>query len=157
VLPDADLDAAADDLIGAAYGSAGERCMAISAVVAVGAAGDTLVRKLGERAAALKIGPGTHDGIDMGPLITRAHRDKVRNYVDTGVREGATLAHDGRSLTVPGHENGHFIGPTLFDHVTPEMTIYKDEIFGPVLVVLRAQTLGQAIETVNQNQYGNGV
>jgi malonate-semialdehyde dehydrogenase (acetylating)/methylmalonate-semialdehyde dehydrogenase len=157
VLPDADLDAAADDLIGAAYGSAGERCMAISAVVAVGAAGEALVQKLSARAAALQVGPGTRDGIDMGPLITRAHRDKVRSYVDAGVREGATLALDGRSLTVPGHENGHFIGPTLFDHVTPDMTIYKDEIFGPVLVVLRAQTLGQAIETVNQNQYGNGV
>ncbi|MGH9141447.1 MAG: CoA-acylating methylmalonate-semialdehyde dehydrogenase [Vicinamibacterales bacterium] len=157
VMPDADLEFAADALIGAAYGSAGERCMAISAVVAVGAAGDALIARLADKAKRLKIGPGTAEGMDMGPLVTQAHRDKVRGYVDAGVRAGATLVVDGRGLTVPGFEAGFFIGPTLFDHVSPAMSIYTDEIFGPVLVVLRARTLGEAIELVNRNPYGNGV
>jgi malonate-semialdehyde dehydrogenase (acetylating)/methylmalonate-semialdehyde dehydrogenase len=156
VLPDADLDAAADALIGAAYGSAGERCMAISAVVAVGDAGDQIVDKVKQRAQNLKVGPGGDPGVEMGPLITRAHRDKVKSYVDTGEKEGATLVMDGRGLRVPGYENGHFLGPSLFDHVKPDMTIYKDEIFGPVLVVLRAETYGEAIDIVNRNPYGNG-
>jgi len=156
VLPDADLEFAAEALIGAGYGSAGERCMAISAVVAVGDAAAPLVAKLADKAGRLKIGPGTAEGMDMGPLVTAAHRDKVRGYIDAGVQQGATLVVDGRGLTVAGHERGFFLGPTLFDHVTPEMTIYKDEIFGPVLVVLRAKTLDEAIALVNRNPYGNG-
>jgi malonate-semialdehyde dehydrogenase (acetylating) / methylmalonate-semialdehyde dehydrogenase len=157
VLPDADLEFTADALIGAAYGSAGERCMAISAVVAVGDAGDAIVSKLAQKARALKIGPGMSEGMDMGPLVTRAHRDKVSGYVDAGVASGAALVVDGRGLKVPGFDNGFFLGPSLFDHVTPEMTIYKDEIFGPVLVVLRVKTLNDAIDLVNRNPYGNGV
>jgi malonate-semialdehyde dehydrogenase (acetylating)/methylmalonate-semialdehyde dehydrogenase len=157
VLPDADLEFTADALIGAAYGSAGERCMAISAVVAVGDAGDTIVSKLAQKARALTIGPGTAEGMDMGPLVTCAHRDKVSGYVDAGVSSGATLVVDGRGLKVSGFEDGFFLGPSLFDHVTPEMSIYTDEIFGPVLVVLRARTLNDAIDLVNRNPYGNGV
>ncbi len=157
VLPDADLDFAADALIGAGYGSAGERCMAISAVVAVGSAADALVPKLADKARALKIGPGTAPGMDMGPLVTRAHREKVSGYVDAGVAAGATLVVDGRGLTIPGFENGFFLGPSLFDHVTPDMSIYTDEIFGPVLIVLRVNTLDEAIALVNRNPYGNGV
>jgi malonate-semialdehyde dehydrogenase (acetylating)/methylmalonate-semialdehyde dehydrogenase len=156
VLPDADLEFAADALVGAAYGSAGERCMAISAVVAVGEAGDRLVSTLAAKAKTLKIGPGTSDNMDMGPLVTCAHRDKVQGYIDTGVSEGARLVVDGRGLKIPGCEAGFFLGPTLFDHVKPDMTIYKDEIFGPVLVVLRVNTLDEAIELVNKNPYGNG-
>ena len=156
VLPDADLEFTADALIGAAYGSAGERCMAISAVVAVGAIGDPLVKRLKEKAAAIKVGPGNGEGVDMGPLVTSAHRDKVSGYVDSGVAEGAKLVLDGRGKKVAGHENGFFIGTTLFDKVTPEMKIYQEEIFGPVLVVLRADTLEQAIDLVNANPYGNG-
>jgi malonate-semialdehyde dehydrogenase (acetylating) / methylmalonate-semialdehyde dehydrogenase len=156
VLPDADLDFAADALIGAAYGSAGERCMAISAVVAVGESGDRLVAKLAERIGKLRVGPGNVEGIDMGPLVTGGHRDRVKGYVDQGVAQGAALVVDGRGLTVAGHEAGFFLGPTLFDRVTPEMTIYKDEIFGPVLVVLRVATLDDAITLINRNPYGNG-
>jgi malonate-semialdehyde dehydrogenase (acetylating) / methylmalonate-semialdehyde dehydrogenase len=143
-------------LIGAAYGSAGERCMAISAVVAVGNAGDALVTRLADKARRLKVGPGTAEGMDMGPLVTGAHRDRVRGYIDTGVGEGAELVVDGRGLQVPGYENGFFLGPTLFDHVKPGMSIYQDEIFGPVLVVLRAETFTEAIDLVNRNPYGNG-
>jgi malonate-semialdehyde dehydrogenase (acetylating)/methylmalonate-semialdehyde dehydrogenase len=154
VLPDADLEFAAEALTGAAYGSAGERCMAISAVVAVGAAGDPLVRLLEKKARAIKVGPGSGKDIDMGPLVTRAHRDKVRGYVDQGVREGARLVVDGRGQSVPA--DGFFLGTTLFDHVRPEMEIYKNEIFGPVLVVLRAATLEEAIALVNANPYANG-
>ena len=157
VLPDADLEFTANALVGAAYGSAGERCMAISAVVAVGAAADPLVDRLAAKARGLKIGPGTAEKMDMGPLVTRAHRDRVRQYVDTGIAEGASLVLDGRALSIAGHERGFFLGPCLFDHVSPEMTIYKDEIFGPVLVVLRAKTLDEAIALVNANPYGNGV
>jgi malonate-semialdehyde dehydrogenase (acetylating)/methylmalonate-semialdehyde dehydrogenase len=154
VMPDADLDTAADAMIGAAYGSAGERCMAISAVVAVGAAGDPLVARLAEKAKALKVGPGQEEGMDMGPLVTREHRDRVKGYIDAGVSEKATMVVDGRELR--GREAGFFIGPTLFDHVTPSMSIYKDEIFGPVLVVLRAGSLDEAIALVNASPYGNG-
>ena len=156
VMPDADLDFTVDALMGAAYGSAGERCMAISAVIAVGAAGDPLVAKIAAKAKLLKIGPGSAAGMDMGPLVTSAHRDKVTSYIDAGAKEGAAVVIDGRGLTIAGHEKGFFIGPTLFDRVTPEMSIYKDEIFGPVLVVLRANSLEEAIGIVNRNPYGNG-
>jgi malonate-semialdehyde dehydrogenase (acetylating)/methylmalonate-semialdehyde dehydrogenase len=156
VLPDADLEFTADALLGAAYGSAGERCMAISAVVAVGETGDRLVEKLAEKARLLRVGPGTTEGMDMGPLITGAHRDRVESYVAAGIAEGATLVVDGRGLKIPGHEAGFFLGPSLFDRVTPEMSIYRDEIFGPVLVVVRAQTLTEAIALINRNPYGNG-
>jgi malonate-semialdehyde dehydrogenase (acetylating)/methylmalonate-semialdehyde dehydrogenase len=156
VLPDADLEFAADALIGAAYGSAGERCMAISAVVAVGAAADPLVKLLKQRAEAIVVGPGDKEGVDMGPLVTAQHRDKVAGYINEGVKEGAKLVVDGRGLKVRGSEEGYFLGTTLFDHVTPEMKIYRDEIFGPVLVVLRATTLEDAIALVNRNPYANG-
>ena len=156
VLPDADLDGAADALIGAAYGSAGERCMAISAVVAVGNAGDALVAKIKAKAEALVVGPGDTDGVDMGPLVTDAHLDRVKGYVDAGVEAGAELVVDGRGIRVDGYDSGYFIGPTLFDHVTRDMTIYRDEIFGPVLVVVRAETYDEAIDIVNESPYGNG-
>jgi len=156
VLPDADVAFTADALIGAAYGSAGERCMAISAVVAVGAIADPLVALLATKARAIRVGPGAVAGVDMGPLVTGAHRDKVRSYVDLGVKEGAALVVDGRDLVVRGHEDGFFLGTSLFDRVTPQMKIYQDEIFGPVLVVLRVSTLDEAIALVNANPYANG-
>jgi len=156
VLPDADLEFTADALIGAAYGSAGERCMAISAVVAVGAIGDPLVKMVAGKAAKIKVGPGDGAGVEMGPLVTQAHRDKVAGYIDTGVAEGAKLVVDGRNKKIAGHESGFFLGTTLFDQVKPGMSIYRDEIFGPVLVVLRAQNLEEAIALVNANPYGNG-
>ena len=156
VLPDADLEGAAEALIGAGYGSAGERCMAISAVVAVGEAGDTLVAKIRDKAKNLKVGPGDKDGMEMGPLVTREHRDRVKEYVDIGEKEGADIVVDGRGLQVKGYEGGHFLGPTLFDKVTTDMKIYQDEIFGPVLVVIRAENYSEAIDIVNQNAYGNG-
>ena len=155
VLPDADPDAAADALTAAGYGSAGERCMAVSAVVAVGDA-DPLVRALADRAAALVTGPGTDPGSDMGPLITAAHRDRVAGYVGSAEGEGATVVLDGRDVKVPGGDGGFFLGPTLVDRVTPAMRVYRDEIFGPVLSVLRVDTLDEAIELVNANPYGNG-
>ena len=154
VLPDADLEVAADALIGAGYGSAGERCMAISAVVAVGSIGDALVARLAEKARALRVGPGSQAGVEMGPVVTAAHREKIRGHIAAGVAEGAKLVLDGRALAIPGE--GFFLGPTLFDQVTPEMSIYREEIFGPVLVVLRAATLAEAIALVNRNPYGNG-
>src|SRR3954464_12133873 len=154
VLPDADLEFAADALIGAAYGSAGERCMAISAVVAVGAAGDPLVKLLDKKARAIKVGAGDAEGVDMGPLVTGPHRDKVAGYVEAGLKEGARLVVDGRGSAVP--KEGFFLGLSVFDQVKPEMSIYKDEIFGPVLVVLRVDTLDEAIELVNRNPYANG-
>jgi len=153
VLPDADLEFAADALTGAAYGSAGERCMAISAVVAVGAAADPLVKLLEKRARAIKVGPGDKDGMDMGPLVTAQHRDKVASYISKGKAEGATLVVDG---SVPPVKEGFFLGTSLFDHVKTEMSIYRDEIFGPVLVVLRVKTLEEAIEMINRNPYANG-
>jgi malonate-semialdehyde dehydrogenase (acetylating)/methylmalonate-semialdehyde dehydrogenase len=156
VLPDADLDFAADALIGAGYGSAGERCMAISAIVAVGEAAEPLVEKLRARASNLKIGAGTGKDVDMGPLVTGAHRDKVAGYVDKGVAEGARLVLDGRKYTSPETKDGFFLGASLFDHVRPEMTIYKDEIFGPVLSVVRVKTLDEAILLINANPYANG-
>jgi len=156
VMPDADLDFAADAIAGAGYGSAGERCMAISAVVAVGDIGDALVKKIASIGAGYKVASGDTPGADMGPLISKAHRDKVKGYVDSGESEGATLALDGRKLSVPGGEQGYFLGPTLFDHVSPEMSIYRDEIFGPVLSVVRVNTLEEAIALVNRNEFGNG-
>ncbi|MBI2220216.1 MAG: CoA-acylating methylmalonate-semialdehyde dehydrogenase [Acidobacteria bacterium] len=156
VLPDANLDMTADALAGAAYGSAGERCMAISAVVAVGEIADPLVRAIADRTQRLKVGPSGADGMDMGPLVTREHRARVKSYIDAGAAEGADLVVDGRGLSVAGHEQGFFLGPTLFDRVTPSMSIYQNEIFGPVLVVLRAGTLDDAIALVNRNPYGNG-
>ena len=156
VLPDADLDFTVDALMGAAYGSAGERCMAISAVVAVGSAADPLIAKIAAKARQLRIGPGAAEGMDMGPLVTAAHRDRVKGYIDAGVAEGASLVVDGRAVNIAGYEKGFFLGPTLFDRVTPDMSIYRDEIFGPVLVVLRANSLEDAIGIVNRNPYGNG-
>jgi malonate-semialdehyde dehydrogenase (acetylating)/methylmalonate-semialdehyde dehydrogenase len=156
VMPDADLAFATDALLGAAYGSAGERCMAISAVVAVGDAGDRLVSMLADKARALKVGPSLETGVDMGPVVTAEHRTKILGYIDAGVAQGAELVMDGRGLVVTGHERGFFVGPTLFDRVTRAMTIYQDEIFGPVLVVLRAETLEEALAIVNENPYGNG-
>jgi malonate-semialdehyde dehydrogenase (acetylating) / methylmalonate-semialdehyde dehydrogenase len=156
VLPDADMDLAADSLVGAAYGSTGQRCMAISAVVAVGSAGEALLDKVRARVDELKVGPGTDDSAQMGPLVTGQHRDKVASYIEAGVREGATLAIDNRELSIDDHEGGFWLGPCLFDRVTPEMSIYQDEIFGPVLVMLRASTYDEAVAIVNGNPYGNG-
>ena len=156
VLPDADLDSAADALISAAYGSAGERCMSISAIVAVNEIGDPLVNKLKARVAKLEVGPGNRPGVDMGPLVTRDHLARVQRYINIGINEGAAVVIDGRGFSVAGCASGYFIGPTLFDHVTPDMTIYREEIFGPVLVVVRADTYTEAINLVNKNPYGNG-
>ena len=156
VLPDADMEFAADSLIGAAYGSAGERCMAVSAVVAVGDIAESLVTKLRAKAAALKVGPGDSENTEMGPLITRAHRDRVAKYIELGEKQGAKLVLDGRGLKIPGHESGFYLGPTLFDHVRPEMAIYRDEIFGPVLIVLRVGDFNEAIRLVNRNPHANG-
>ena len=157
VMPDADLDQAVDALIGAAYGSAGERCMAISVAVAVGGVADKLVEKLAERAKTLKINTGTDEAAEMGPLVTRVHLDKVKGYVDTGVKEGAKLVVDGRGHKVKDHEDGFFIGGCLFDQVKPGMTIYKEEIFGPVLSVVRVPDFESALDLVNKHEFGNGV
>ena len=156
VLPDADIPFAADAIIGAGYGSAGERCMAISAVVAVGDAGDALVAELAGRARRIKVGAGTQPDTDMGPVITCAARDRIMGYIDRGAADGATLVVDGRKPRVSGHDDGFFVGPTLFDRVTPKMAIYRDEIFGPVLVVVRADSLADAIALINANPYANG-
>ncbi len=157
VMPDADLVHVVDALMGAAYGSAGERCMAISVAVAVGReTGDRLVEALVPKVKALRVGPGTEPGIEMGPLITKDHLDRVGQYVEAGHREGAKLLVDGRNMRVPGHENGFFMGGCLFDDVTPRMTIYQKEIFGPVLCVVRSPDLDAAIELVNAHRYGNG-
>lgn len=153
VLPDADLDLAADAAINAGFGSAGERCMAISALVVVEPVADALVAKIKERAVKLKTGDGTK-GADMGPLVTQVHRDKVASYVDAGEKEGATIVVDGRTVNPGG--NGFWLGPTLFDHVTPKMSIYTDEIFGPVLSVIRVKSYDEALALVNSHQYGNG-
>lgn len=156
VLPDADIDLAADAAVSAGYGSAGERCMAISAVVAVGEAGDRLIEGVQARIEKLKVGPGDETGVEMGPLVTKQHLDKVKGYVDSGETEGALLVADGRDFVVDGHEDGFFMGPTLFDNVTPEMSIYTDEIFGPVLSTVRMEHFEEAIELTNANPYGNG-
>ncbi len=157
VMPDADMDNTVSALMGAAYGSCGERCMAISVVVTVGdETADTLVSKLKDELADLKVGNGCDNSNDMGPLITGPHRDKVRGYIDLGVEEGAELVVDGRGLEVDGHEDGFFLGATLFDRVTPEMKIYNDEIFGPVLCVVRAHNMQEAMDLIDGHEYGNG-
>jgi malonate-semialdehyde dehydrogenase (acetylating)/methylmalonate-semialdehyde dehydrogenase len=157
VLPDADLDLAADAAVNAGFGSAGERCMAISALVAVEPIADQLVGKIRERMARLVVGPGDSEASEMGPLVTRQHRDKVAGYLDSGVAEGATLAVDGRSHPITGAAgDGFWLGPTLLDHVTPQMRCYTDEIFGPVLSVVRAGTYAEALQIINANPYGNG-
>jgi malonate-semialdehyde dehydrogenase (acetylating) / methylmalonate-semialdehyde dehydrogenase len=157
VMPDADLEGAADALVGAGYGSAGERCMAIAVVVAVGGIADALVDKLEARITALNVDDGAAADADMGPLITAAHRDKVRGFIDDGVRAGAKLVVDGRGLRVAGREDGFFLGPSLFDHVEPSMRIYREEIFGPVLSIVRVADFGAALDLVNAHEYGNGV
>jgi len=156
VLPDADMDLAADAAVSAAYGSAGERCMAISVVVAVGDAGDRLIPMITERMEKLAIAPGDSPGAEMGPLITREHRDRVAGYVDSGLAEGATLVADGRGVAPAGFEDGFWIGATLFDNVTPDMKIYRDEIFGPVLSVVRTDSYQDAIQMINDSRWGNG-
>jgi malonate-semialdehyde dehydrogenase (acetylating)/methylmalonate-semialdehyde dehydrogenase len=157
VMPDANLDQAVDALIGAAYGSAGERCMAISVAVAVGNVADKLVDALIPRVKALKIKNGKEADAEMGPLVSAAHKEKVEGYITAGANAGATLLVDGRGLKVAGHENGFFVGGTLFDHVTPEMTIYKEEIFGPVLCVIRVPDFAAALQLINAHEFGNGV
>ena len=157
VMPDADLDQAVDALTGAAYGAAGERCMAISVAVAVGGVADALVERLAQRAQALKINAGTDEAAEMGPLVTKQHLDKVTGYVSAGLAEGAKLVVDGRGVKVPGHEKGFFLGGCLFDHVRPDMSIYQQEIFGPVLSVVRVPDFETAVDLVNQHEYGNGV
>ncbi|HEX7187508.1 MAG TPA: CoA-acylating methylmalonate-semialdehyde dehydrogenase [Actinomycetes bacterium] len=156
VLPDADLDFAAEHLVAAGYGSAGQRCMAISAVVAVGDAGDRLVEKIKALTEQLRVGPGQDETSEMGPVVTREAQDRVRDAIGRGVDAGATLVVDGRDVAVPGHENGFYVGPSLLDHVTPDMDVYTEEIFGPVLEVLRADTFDEAVRLVNANPYGNG-
>jgi malonate-semialdehyde dehydrogenase (acetylating)/methylmalonate-semialdehyde dehydrogenase len=156
VLPDADLEFAANHLTAAAFGSAGQRCMAISAAVAVGEAGDPLVDRLRAKAAAVKVGPGRDESSEMGPVVTAEARDRIVRYIDSGERQGATLVADGRSLVVAGHENGFFVGPTVLDHVTADMDAYRNEIFGPVLSVSRVGKVEDAIAFVNASPYGNG-
>jgi malonate-semialdehyde dehydrogenase (acetylating)/methylmalonate-semialdehyde dehydrogenase len=156
VMPDADTENAASALIGAAYGSAGERCMAISVAVAVGSAADPLIDALRRQLAQLKVGPGVAEGVEMGPLVTREHLARVSSYVDLGEQEGARLVIDGRGRKVAGHESGYFIGPCLFDDVQPSMRIYREEIFGPVLCVVRVPDLAAALQVVNAHEFGNG-
>jgi len=157
VMPDADIANAVNALMGAAYGSCGERCMAIPLVVAVGdATADAVIAGLKTEIAKMKVGPGTQASCDMGPLVTQAHFDKVKGYVDQGVTEGATLVVDGRGISVPGHEAGYFLGACLFDHVKPGMRIYQEEIFGPVLGVVRVKTLQEAMDLIDAHEYGNG-
>jgi malonate-semialdehyde dehydrogenase (acetylating)/methylmalonate-semialdehyde dehydrogenase len=157
IMPDADMEQAADALVGAAYGSAGERCMAISVAVPVGdKTAEALRERLVPRIQKLKVGPATDMQAEMGPLVTAQHRDKVVGYIDAGVREGAELVVDGRGIRLQGYENGYFVGPTLFDRVTDSMSIYKEEIFGPVLTMLRANDYGHAAKLINDHEYGNG-
>jgi|TARA_R110002072_G_scaffold121684_8_gene255875 malonate-semialdehyde dehydrogenase (acetylating)/methylmalonate-semialdehyde dehydrogenase len=156
IMPDADMDQATDALMGAAYGSAGERCMAISVAVAVGTAGDQLMEKLEPRVSSMKVGPYDDPEAEMGPVVTRQAYDRIKGLVDKGVDEGAKLVVDGRNLKLQGYENGNFIGGCLFDNVTTDMTIYKEEIFGPVLSVVRSESYNDALAMVNDNAYGNG-
>ncbi len=156
VMPDADLDQAADALMGAAFGSAGERCMAVSVAVAVGGAAEPLRERLVPRMQKLKVGPGTDPDSEMGPLVTKAHYDKVRGYVDIGAEEGAELVVDGRDLSLQGYEDGYFLGPCLFDNVAPDMRIYREEIFGPVLSMVRVPDFDSALDLVNGHEFGNG-
>lgn len=156
-MPDADLDRVVDGLIGAAYGSAGERCMAISVAVLVGDVADRIIPRLAQRTKALRIGNGMDAEVEMGPVVTRQALERISNHIDTGVREGAELLIDGRALKIPGYENGFFIGGTLFDHVRPDMTIYEEEIFGPVLSCVRVESPDEALRLVNAHQFANGV
>ena len=156
VMPDADLEQATDALMGAGYGAAGERCMAISVAVAVGGVGDALIERLAPRVRGLKVAPGTDPEAEMGPLVTRQHLEKVRGYVDLGVQEGASLVVDGRDLRLQGYEDGFYLGGCLFDHVKPSMRIYQEEIFGPVLSVVRVPQFDDALQLVNDHEYGNG-
>ena len=156
-MPDCDLEQAVNGLMGAAYGSAGERCMAQSVAVAVGGIGDKLVSSLAKKVEALKVGPGMDKQSEMGPLVTKEHLTKVKGYVDLGVKEGAKLVVDGRNFKIQGYENGYFIGGCLFDHVSKDMKIYKEEIFGPVLSVVRAKNFDEALKLVNDHEFGNGV
>jgi malonate-semialdehyde dehydrogenase (acetylating)/methylmalonate-semialdehyde dehydrogenase len=156
VLPDADLDFAADHLTASAFGSAGQRCMAISAAVAVGEAGDVLVDALRHKASTVRVGPGRDESSEMGPVVTRDARERIAGFIGSGQEQGATLVVDGRDLVVSGHENGFFLGPTVLDHVSTEMEAYREEIFGPVLVVTRVKTIDEAIALINANPYGNG-
>lgn len=156
ILPDADGQFAAEQLSAAAFGSAGERCMAISAAVMVGNVGDDLIRALSAKAASIKVGPGRDPASEMGPLVTREAKDRIANLIRSGVEQGAQVAVDGRKLVVQGHEKGFFVGPTVIDRVQPDMDVYREEIFGPVLSVLRVQTLSDAIDLINANPYGNG-
>jgi malonate-semialdehyde dehydrogenase (acetylating)/methylmalonate-semialdehyde dehydrogenase len=156
VLPDADLAFAADHVSAAAFGSAGERCMAISAAVAIGDAAERFVGALAERAEAVRVGPGREESSEMGPVVTREAKERIVGYIDRAEKAGARVARDGRGLVVPGYERGFFVGPTVVDMVTPEMEVYRDEIFGPVLSVLRAGTIDEAVALVNANPYGNG-
>jgi malonate-semialdehyde dehydrogenase (acetylating) / methylmalonate-semialdehyde dehydrogenase len=156
VLPDAPLDYASDHLVAAAFGSAGERCMAVSAAVAVGAAADELVATVSEKARAVKVGPGRDPASEMGPVVTAAAKDRIVGLIGSGAEQGAELAVDGRGYTVPGYENGFFVGPTVIDRVRPEMDVYREEIFGPVLSVVRSDSVDEAIALINSNPYGNG-
>ena len=156
VMPDADLELATDALIGSAYGSAGERCMAISVAVAVGDVADALVERLTPRVKALRVGPGTDAAVEMGPLVTREHLERVRSYLDVGLSEGAALVVDGRGLRVAGRNDGFYLGGCLFDRVRPQMRIYREEIFGPVLAVVRVRTFDEALELVDAHAFGNG-
>jgi malonate-semialdehyde dehydrogenase (acetylating)/methylmalonate-semialdehyde dehydrogenase len=157
VMPDADIEQAVDALVGSAYGSAGERCMAISVAVLVGDVAERILPKLAERARALKVGSGMNADAEMGPVISRAAKDRIESYIALGVEEGAKLVVDGRGFTIAGHEQGFFTGGTLFDHVQPTMRIYQEEIFGPVLACVRVKGFAQAVQLVNDHEYGNGV
>ena len=156
VMPDANLNQAVDGIIGAGYGSAGERCMAVSVAVAVGDIADELVSKIQTSAQKLKVAPWTDQDSDMGPVISKEHKEKIESYISIGVKEGAKLIEDGRNYKIQGYENGYFIGPTLFDFVSKDMTIYKEEIFGPVVSVIRAKNYDEALKLVNDHMYGNG-
>jgi malonate-semialdehyde dehydrogenase (acetylating)/methylmalonate-semialdehyde dehydrogenase len=158
IMPDADMDQAVNALMGAAFGSAGERCMAISVAMPVGEeTASRLIEKLAPKVRALKVGPSTDPEAEMGPLVTRQHLEKVRSYVDQGVKEGAELVVDGRDFRLQGYDNGFFMGGCLFDHVTPEMKIYREEIFGPVLSVVRVPDYGTAAKLIDDHEFGNGV
>ena len=156
VMPDANLNQAVDGIMGAAFGSAGERCMAVSVAVAVGDIGDKLVAEINNKAQTLKVAPWTDPEAEMGPVISNEHKQKIEKYISSGQEEGAKLVLDGRNIKIQGYENGYFVGPTLFDHVSKDMTIYKEEIFGPVLSVIRANNYTEAINLINNHAYGNG-
>tara|TARA_X000000950_G_scaffold279463_1_gene372287 strand:- start:957 stop:1979 length:1023 start_codon:yes stop_codon:yes gene_type:complete len=156
VMPDANINQAVDGIMGAAYGSAGERCMAVSVAVAVGDVGEKLVKEINNKAQTLKVAPWTDPEAEMGPVISNEHKQKIENYISLGEKEGASLVLDGRGIKIQGYENGSFLGPTLFDHVTQEMTIYKEEIFGPVLSIVRTKNYEEALNLVNNHAFGNG-